>query len=204
MRLSNEIDQKIILSAVPNASTSTTSFLSSIGNGEAIAFGEAVNVPMRMRFDRVTTAKLPKASGTTSHMNHETPDTVDLNSIVTRMRATAKPVITGFQQSVEAAFSDQPEPSVFQTADDIDRWKRELGTPATEGYEPYRPDMLPGRTPPAPSNMASTDPTAGAVNDLRKAGFQMQAQNGPPPGETRPSLRESLLKKPLGSLYRKD
>ena len=96
MRLSNEIDQKIILSAVPNASASTTSFLSSIGNGEAIAFGEAVGVPMRMRFDRVPAIKLPKASGTVSHAPHETPDTVDLNSIVTRMRATARPVITGF------------------------------------------------------------------------------------------------------------
>ncbi|PZP49497.1 MAG: ATPase [Agrobacterium fabrum] len=205
MRLSNEIDQKIILSAVPNASTSTTSFLSSIGNGEAIAFGEAVNVPMRMRFDRVATAKLPKASSTTSHATHETPDTVDLNSIVTRMRATAKPVITGFQQSVEAAFSDLPEPAApNRTTDEIDTWKRELGTAATGGYEPYRPDMLPGRLPSAPSTTTATDPASGAVNELRKAGFQMQAQNGPPPGDTRPSLRESLLKKPLGSLYRKD
>lgn len=205
MRLSNEIDQKIILSAVPNASTSTTSFLSSIGNGEAIAFGEAVNVPMRMRFDRVATAKLPKASGTINHTNHETPDTVDLNNIVTRMRATPKPVITGFQQSVEAAFSDLPEPAPPSRAtDEIDSWKRELGTPAAEGYEPYRPDMLPGRALSAPPSNASTDPTSGAVNELRKTGFQMQAQNGPSPGETRPSLRESLLKKPLGSLYRKD
>jgi hypothetical protein len=64
--------------------------------------------------------------------------------------------------------------------------------------------MLPGRALSAPPSNASTDPTSGAVNELRKAGFQMQAQNGPSPGETRPSLRESLLKKPLGSLYRKD
>ncbi len=204
MRLTNEIDQKIILSAVPNASTSTTSFLSSIGNGEAIAFGEAVGVPMRMRFDRVSTAKLPKANGAVSHTPHETPDTVDLNSIVSRMRAAAKPVITGFQQSVEAAFSDMQEPmSAPREADDVDRWKRELGTAATEGYEPYRPDMLPGRTTLAPQSPATATDTS-AVNELRKVGFQMQAQNGPPPSETRPSLRESLMKKPLGSLYRKD
>ena len=171
----------------------------------AIAFGEAVNVPMRMRFDRVATAKLPKASGTISHTNHETPDTVDLNNIVTRMRATAKPVITGFQQSVEAAFSDLPEPAAApRETDDIDRWKRELGTAAPEGYEPYRPDMLPGRTLSASPNPAAPDAASGAVNELRKASFQMQAQNGPPPGDARPSLRESLLKKPLGSLYRKD
>ena len=204
MRLSNEIDQKIILSAVPNASASTTSFLSSIGNGEAIAFGEAVGVPMRMRFDRVPTIKLPKASGTISHASQETPDTVDLNAIVTRMRAASRPVITGFQQSVEAAFSDPAEPTARPLdAADIDPWKRELGTAASEEYEPYRPDMLPGRALPASQNPVGTDTASSAVNELRKAGFQMQAQNGPQ-GDTRPSLRESLLKKPLGSLYRKD
>ncbi|MGP4686495.1 ATP-binding protein [Agrobacterium pusense] len=204
MRLSNEIDQKIILSAVPNASASTTSFLSSIGNGESIAFGEAVGVPMRMRFDRVPTIKLPKASGTISHASQETPDTVDLNAIVTRMRAASRPVITGFQQSVEAAFSDPAEPTARPLdAADIDPWKRELGAAVSEEYEPYRPDMLPGRALPASQNPVGTDTASSAVNELRKAGFQMQAQNGPQ-GDTRPSLRESLLKKPLGSLYRKD
>ncbi|MDS7597485.1 helicase HerA domain-containing protein [Agrobacterium tumefaciens] len=202
MRLSNENDQKIILSAVPNASTSTTSFLSSIGNGEAIAFGEAVSVPMRMRFDRVPTAKLPKASGATSHAVPDTPDTVDLSSIVTRMRSAARPAITGFQQSFDAAFafSDTPEPLAVET----ELWKQELHTPAspvesTGNYEPYRPDMLPGRAVKV-SSAAEPDP----VNDLRRASFQLQAQNAPPPVENRPSLRESLLKKPLGSLYRKD
>ncbi len=204
MRLSNEIDQKIILSAVPNASTSTTSFLSSIGNGEAIAFGEAVSVPMRMRFDRVPTAKLPKASGAVSHAPNETPDTVDLNSIVTRMRATTKPLISGFQQSFEASFPDLPDPAPApKQPQDVSRWKQELG--ATAGaHEPYRPDMLPGRTVAPPTGPSTTDIASTAVNELRKASLQMQAQNGPPPTESRPSLRDSLLKKPLGSLYRKD
>lgn len=48
MRLANDRDQEIIRSAISNSSISTTSFISSIGNGEAIAFGEAVAVPMRM------------------------------------------------------------------------------------------------------------------------------------------------------------
>jgi len=52
MRLANDRDQEIIRSAISNSSSSTTSFLSSIGNGEAIAFGDAVPVPMRMCFDR--------------------------------------------------------------------------------------------------------------------------------------------------------
>lgn len=205
MRLSNEIDQKIVLSAAPNASSTTTGFLSSIGNGEAITFGEAVSVPMRMRFDRVPTLKLPKVSGTVSHTSHDTPDTVDLNAIVSRMRAAVKPVITGFQQSVEAAFSGTVEPTEAYERDGLEPWEREQGAAGTDGYEPYRPDMLPGRMTPMPQRPHATeDKTSQAVTDLRRASLQMQAQAGQPAGEQRASLRESLLKKPLGSLYRKD
>ena len=64
MRLANDRDQEIIRSAISNSSSSTTTFLSAIGNGEAIAFGEAVPVPMRMCFERLPASALPKtASG---------------------------------------------------------------------------------------------------------------------------------------------
>ncbi len=50
MRLSNEADQNIVRMAISAASASTVSFLSSIGNREAIAFGEGISTPMRLRF----------------------------------------------------------------------------------------------------------------------------------------------------------
>jgi len=50
MRLANDGDQDIIRSAIPDSSASTMSFLSSIGNREAIAFGEGIATPMRMKF----------------------------------------------------------------------------------------------------------------------------------------------------------
>ena len=50
MRLANDRDQAIIRSAISDSSASTLSFLSSIGNREAIAFGEGISTPMRMRF----------------------------------------------------------------------------------------------------------------------------------------------------------
>ncbi len=50
LRLSNEIDQDIVRKAISASSASTISFLSSIGNREAIAFGEGLATPMRMRF----------------------------------------------------------------------------------------------------------------------------------------------------------
>jgi uncharacterized protein len=50
MRLANERDKGIISSAVGVSSEGTISFLSSIADREAIAFGEAIATPMRMKF----------------------------------------------------------------------------------------------------------------------------------------------------------
>lgn len=50
LRLSNDIDQDIVRKAISASSASTVSFLSSIGNREAIAFGEGLSTPMRLRF----------------------------------------------------------------------------------------------------------------------------------------------------------
>ena len=105
MRLTNDRDQEIIRSAIPDSSISTTSFISSIGNGEAIAFGEAIAVPMRMRFSRVDSSHLPKANGAVAKHSEENPDTVDLRSIIARMRSVATPDISAFQQSFETSFS---------------------------------------------------------------------------------------------------
>lgn len=59
MRLANERDQQIIRSAISDASASTINFLSSIGNREAIAFGEGVATTMRMRFTQLQPHELP-------------------------------------------------------------------------------------------------------------------------------------------------
>ena len=59
MRLANEIDQQIIRAAISDASASTLKFLSSVGNREAIAFGEGVATTMRMRFATLAPHELP-------------------------------------------------------------------------------------------------------------------------------------------------
>ena len=60
MRMANEADHAIIRSAVSDAATSTLAALPSIGNREAIAFGEAVPVPMRVRFAALPPTALPQ------------------------------------------------------------------------------------------------------------------------------------------------
>ncbi|MFP1633491.1 ATP-binding protein [Zhengella sp. ZM62] len=61
MRLGNEHDQDIIKLAITGAARSLTNFLSSVGNRECIAFGEAFQSPMRMRFETIARKDLPGA-----------------------------------------------------------------------------------------------------------------------------------------------
>jgi len=50
MRLANERDKAIVGAAAGVSSTGALSFLSSLADREAIAFGEAIATPMRMKF----------------------------------------------------------------------------------------------------------------------------------------------------------
>jgi DNA helicase HerA-like ATPase len=233
MRLANDRDQEIIRSAIPDSSISTTSFISSIGNGEAIAFGEAIAVPMRMRFTRVEESQLPKANGVNAKATEETPDTVDLRSIVTRMRAIAGPDISAFQQQFENSFSrdvpmapdgpyDDEELDDYAAVEDlppVHRFAAPAAAPPAPGrtdyepaaprqtftsaqtpaIEPYRPDMLP--------RVEESD-LLRRVEPSRV--FQPEASNtdlGAAPlrrDSGGSSLRESILKKPLSSLYKRD
>jgi DNA helicase HerA-like ATPase len=204
MRLSNDRDQDIIRSAIPNSSISTMSFLSSIGNGEAIAFGEAVAVPMRMRFTRVQEKMLPKAHGLAEKPSEDSPDNVDLRNIIGRMRSMSGPDISAFQQTYTAAAIGSDD----DNTDDLQYASAEI--------EPYRPDMLP-RPNNAPSASGSqAEPTLESkLAELRRGMLideglapprPASAQENPPSLRREPgtSLRDSILKRPISSLYKKD
>ncbi|NEI71181.1 DUF87 domain-containing protein [Rhizobium lusitanum] len=212
MRLANDHDQEIIRSAIPNSSISTTSFLSSIGNGEAIAFGEAIAVPMRMRFARVDEYLVPKASGSAAKISEDSPDTVDLRTIIGRMRSISTPDIGGLQQSYSAAAEAIAE--IRNEFDDLpaEQAARYQAEPDLPSSEPYRPDMLP-RTPPQATASIPTSIDS-RLAELRRE-FRSDDAASPRPMPTREplpslrrepglSLRDSILKKPLSSLYDKE
>ncbi|MGX9989677.1 ATP-binding protein [Rhizobium sp. Z1P35] len=215
MRLANDRDQEIIRSAIPNSSISTTSFISSIGNGEAIAFGEAISVPMRMRFSRVDEKLLPKASSANSKNSEEDPDTVDLRKIVTRMRAvTVGPDISNFQQSYAASAADFDEAD--PTDEDLDAKQytppvSSAAPPAPAPPESYRRELLPQTPRLDPATSPAIDPRLDALRREMRRDEPVFARPAPPadqPAVSRrepgTSLRESILKKPLSSLYNKD
>lgn len=229
MRLANDRDQEIIRSAIPNSSMSTTSFLSSIGNGEAIAFGEAITVPMRMRFARVEQKYLPKAHGVANKGDEEMPDTVDLRTVVARMRSINGPDISTFKQSFERSSMDDPEgrsdtegpdaPARWDETE-LDRWASDINsaydrrTPSADAArrEPYRPDMLPQPQAPVAGRPSSVERPANGIKEELQERYPTAYRTPVGEGGLRSSqplrregsLRESLLKRPLSSLYDKD
>ena len=183
MRLSNDRDQDIIRSAIPDSSASTMSFLPSIGNGEAIAFGEAVAVPMRMVFERVPEAVLPKANSGLQPVHRGDPNTVDLGKIVMRMRhIDDTPRATSPAPAAAATEAVKPQsPSITPQMPSID---------STEQFDVAAAhrrltDTQPGQSPAYPSRESATPtlPAAAPRHELN-------------------SLRSSLLKKPLSSLLK--
>lgn len=92
MRLSNERDQSIIKAAIGDASASTISFLSAIGNREAIVFGEGVSTTMRMRFENMPRHLLPSAHGLTAGTawtNGQAAREITVRDILARMRSSS-------------------------------------------------------------------------------------------------------------------
>jgi DNA helicase HerA-like ATPase len=92
MRLANEHDQAIIRSAIADSSASTLSFLSSMGQREAIAFGEGVATTMRLKFEKQKADLVP---GTGKRREAEPAagngEDVDLVAIVEKLRNVQKP-----------------------------------------------------------------------------------------------------------------
>ncbi len=91
MRMANEADHAIIRSAVSDAASSTLAALPSIGNREAIAFGEAVSMPMRVRFadlphERLPQNQLPTLQSSISDME----DNDFVEELVQRWRTVAR------------------------------------------------------------------------------------------------------------------
>jgi DNA helicase HerA-like ATPase len=111
MRLANEHDQEIIRSAIADSSVSTLSFLSSMGQREAIAFGEGVATTMRMKFERLERNLIPgtRQDGGEGEAPHGIDD-IDLPEIVGRLRNLPR-------AQPPSVFGEAPQPQRLQPGD---------------------------------------------------------------------------------------
>lgn len=62
LRMSNDRDQKIVKAAISDSGSGLLEFLPALGQREAIAFGDGVPLPVRIRFDELPADCLPRSS----------------------------------------------------------------------------------------------------------------------------------------------
>ena len=88
MRLTNERDQQILRAGISDAAASLLEFMSTMGTGEAITFGEGVALPTRIKFDMLPAEAWPKSNTAsfTKNWAMDLPDDSFLHEIVHRWR----------------------------------------------------------------------------------------------------------------------
>jgi hypothetical protein len=62
LRMSNDRDQAIVSSAIADTGSGLLEFLPALGQREAIAFGDGVALPVRIKFDELPKAAMPRSS----------------------------------------------------------------------------------------------------------------------------------------------
>jgi uncharacterized protein len=89
LRMSNDRDQAIVQSAISDTGSGLLEFLSALGQREAIAFGDGVSLPVRIRFDEMPKQYLPRSSGAafTKQWQHSENDEGFLEALVERWRS---------------------------------------------------------------------------------------------------------------------
>jgi DNA helicase HerA-like ATPase len=89
MRLANHADQDALRAAAPDASTSLLNCLPSLGLGEAVAVGEGVPLPTRIRFDALPRDAIPRslAASFTDGWSVDVDDSGFVERIVEQWRA---------------------------------------------------------------------------------------------------------------------
>ena len=118
MRLTNERDQDILRAGISDAAASLLEFMSTMGTGEAITFGEGVALPTRIKFDMLPAEEMPRSNTASFTQNwaKDLPDDSFLHEIVHRWRAqTFNPDSAAYvaeAQTTHVAAPVPPQPSL--------------------------------------------------------------------------------------------
>jgi DNA helicase HerA-like ATPase len=97
LRMSNDRDQEIVTSAIADTGSGLLEFLPALGQREAIAFGDGVALPTRIKFDELAKANMPRSS--TARFSERWQKSVGnegfLEGVVERWRASSSGALDG-------------------------------------------------------------------------------------------------------------
>ncbi len=218
LRMSNDKDQQIVQSAVSDTGSGLLEFLPALGQREAIAFGDGVTLPVRIRFDELAKENLPRSS--TARFSEKWQVSVGdenfLDTVVERWRASN----ASAGGDVDVTDPQMPADDAAIGADEYDDLPHEMQVPLAEQSPPSPtaqpsppvqpvPRSAPNASAPNLSQrvMNGTSETPGHAPQLRRrpAAEQQPSPNhqangadnaGPlPPSESLKSLRERLMQR---------
>ena len=120
LRMSNDRDQEIVKSAISDTGSGLLEFLTALGQREAIAFGDGVTLPVRIKFDELPKHCMPRSSTArfTEKWQKSVGDEGFLEGIVDRWRnasstsaADAAHQVTMFAEAMNLHTGPAPEAS---------------------------------------------------------------------------------------------
>ena len=198
MRMANEHDQDLVRSAVSDAASSLLEFLPAMGTREAIAFGEGVSTPMRLRFENLAEEHLPR-SRTPTFANNTSAQSANgsfVDAVINRWRDSSK------QHNQTGGNEAQAEPEAMDGAAAFENG----GAPAPAAPDANHNALPSNGAPPADHALAAQQAAARPMRTgSAPAAASPQAQhqalpngNGKDHGQTAPtsSIRDAL-RRPL-------
>lgn len=155
LRMSNDKDQNIVHSAVSDTGSGLLEFLPALGQREAIAFGDGVSLPVRIKFDELEKSALPRSSTACFSERWQKPvgDEEFLERIVEKWRAATSDSderieANGSSMNDEDALPAEPISQTSPPAPAAQSVKRRMRVPnggAAAGFQEHAPAQ--GRAP---------------------------------------------------------
>jgi DNA helicase HerA-like ATPase len=187
LRMSNDRDQAIVTSAITDTGSGLLEFLPSLGQREALAFGDGVALPVRIKFDELPAHAMPRSTTArfTDHWQRSVGDEGFLEQIVERWRTS----------DMGAGLDLGQHPAFLAEAYGPD-------APHHAGGEHRRPEAQPPqrREPAAPASRQPAPPqngwpAPGSRKDAAMGTGELAGEEKEVPGSTLKSLRDRLIQR---------
>lgn len=201
LRMSNDRDQAIVTSALSDTGTGLLEFLPALGHREAIAFGDGVSLPVRIKFDKLPPEFLPRS--TTARFSEKWQTSVGderyLEAVVERWRAAG--VCGGLDATSQAhLLADSSHFTNYQRNEGLadgsgDRRLNERREGERRVSLPTDEPLLEVSVQSAPVVAEDGGPVAAPGLKRRATDFQQGSDVPNTPAAPREGLREQLLRR---------
>jgi DNA helicase HerA-like ATPase len=197
LRMSNDRDQAIVSSAISDSGSGLLEFLSALGQREAIAFGDGVALPVRIRFDELPQHAMPRSSTArfSEMWQRSAGDEGLLDQIVEKWRLSASGGGTEIvqQAALFAEALDVPGSVADVSSDDEAHAQLADFVATADTEEPHyvQDSLLTARTP-MPAASGGRSPRWDAIPPRRDVPTPASNPSQTQPGGALRSLRERL------------